>query len=284
MKPVDWSAIVKFYVMACLGAVACGLLINLLAPYGLGIFGAGLAMVTPGAAAIVLTRWQGKPLPETLALRIGNWRWSLAALFAPVGLVSVMVAIGYVSPGATWDPSNDGILSRFGAAFTPDQLTLARVQLENLPIHPAFLAFLIAPIAGATINGLLALGEELGWRGWLYDALLPLGFWRANLLGGAMWGLWHAPMILQGHNWPDHPYIGALMMIAACALFAPILGFFRERSDSVLAAAFFHGTFNAIAAVLMLVFDGSSLWVHPLGGLGIAAMILVNGIIALARR
>ena len=41
MKPVDWSAVVKFYVMACLGAVACGLLINLLAPYGLGIFGAG---------------------------------------------------------------------------------------------------------------------------------------------------------------------------------------------------------------------------------------------------
>lgn len=35
------------------------------------------------------------------------------------------------------------------------------------------------------------LGEELGWRGWLHDALAGLAAWRAALITAALWYVWH---------------------------------------------------------------------------------------------
>ncbi|WP_340681246.1 CPBP family intramembrane glutamic endopeptidase [Natrinema gelatinilyticum] len=48
-----------------------------------------------------------------------------------------------------------------------------------------------------------AFGEEFGWRGLLFLKRSPLGFWRVSLLTGVVWGLWHAPLIVQGYNSPD---------------------------------------------------------------------------------
>ena len=43
-------------------------------------------------------------------------------------------------------------------------------------------------------NMLLALGEELGWRGFLVPELTTwVGFRRASLYSGAIWGAWHLP-------------------------------------------------------------------------------------------
>ena len=60
-----------------------------------------------------------------------------------------------------------------------------------------------ALLAGFTINGLFAFGEEYGWRGWLADELRPLGAFWANVITGVLWGLWHAPLILLGFNYGD---------------------------------------------------------------------------------
>ena len=59
-------------------------------------------------------------------------------------------------------------------------------------------------VAGVTINGLFAFGEEYGWRGFLMDELRPLGAVRANLLTGVLWGLFHAPIILLGYNFDPY--------------------------------------------------------------------------------
>src|SRR5436305_814196 len=64
----------------------------------------------------------------------------------------------------------------------------------------------------------LAFGEQWGWRGYLLPRLLPLGQWPALLLSGAIWGLWHAPVILLGYNYPQHPILGVLVMVGTCAV------------------------------------------------------------------
>ncbi len=43
---------------------------------------------------------------------------------------------------------------------------------------------------------LFALGEEIGWRGYLLPKLSGLGPVRAALLAGLLHGLWHLPIIL----------------------------------------------------------------------------------------
>lgn len=80
-----------------------------------------------------------------------------------------------------------------GAAEIPMPVgTLVALQLALMP-------------GAAFINLLPALGEELGWRGWLLPKPLPLGTLPALLVSGVIWGLWHAPIILLGYNYPDAP-------------------------------------------------------------------------------
>ena len=63
-------------------------------------------------------------------------------------------------------------------------------------------------MAGPTINAIVALGEELGWRGLLMHELKSLGFWRSSFAIGFFWGLWHLPMIVNGYNYPGYPILG----------------------------------------------------------------------------
>ena len=48
-------------------------------------------------------------------------------------------------------------------------------------------------------NMILTLGEEIGWRGFLVPELTGwVGFRRASLYSGVIWGAWHLPGILTG--------------------------------------------------------------------------------------
>ena len=106
----------------------------------------------------------------------------------------------------------------------------------------------------------------MGWRG-LCRELAELGFWKSSWVIGVVWGFWHAPLILQGHNYPQHPWAGVFMMTVMTVLLSPLLGYVTIKANSVIAAAFFHGTFNATAGLaLMAVKGGNDLTVGVDGG------------------
>jgi membrane protease YdiL (CAAX protease family) len=105
---------------------------------------------------------------------------------------------------------------------------------------------------GPLFNTLFALGEELGWRAYLLPKLMPLGQLRAILLSGAIWGVWHFPAIVQGHNYPGHPYIGPFLMIGFCILIGAFFSWLYLRTRSAWAPALGHASLNAIAALPLL--------------------------------
>jgi len=97
------------------------------------------------------------------------------------------------------------------------------------------------------------------------------------LLIGIIWGIWHAPIILQGHNYPEHPKIGVFMMVIFTILLAPIFSYVRLKAKSVIAAAIIHGTLNATFALnLMVIKGGNDLTVGISGLAGFIALALVN--------
>ena len=53
----------------------------------------------------------------------------------------------------------------------------------------------------ACINGVVAVGEEFGWRGVLQHHIIErFGFMRGVALLGFVWAIWHAPVNLAGYN------------------------------------------------------------------------------------
>ncbi len=64
-----------------------------------------------------------------------------------------------------------------------DAAAVAKLTAATPPLWGLVaITFALALVAGFTVNGLFAFGEEYGWRGWLADELAPLGAVRANLI------------------------------------------------------------------------------------------------------
>jgi uncharacterized protein len=138
------------------------------------------------------------------------------------------------------------------------------------------LAVIQGLIAGATINAIAGFGEELGWRGFLLKSFKEMNFLKASIIIGFIWGIWHSPLILMGHNYPQHPEIGVLMMTIWCILLTPLFLYFTVKAKSVIAAAIMHGTLNATAGIAIMVIDGGNdLTVGMTGIAGFISLIVV---------
>ena len=107
-----------------------------------------------------------------------------------------------------------------------------------------------------------------------------MGFLKTSVLTGFIWGVWHTPIILQGHNYPQHPVAGVFMMIAWCILLAPIFNYIRLKSKSVIAASILHGSLNANAGLAIMVVKGGSDLVAGVTGLaGFITLFIINACI-----
>jgi membrane protease YdiL (CAAX protease family) len=115
----------------------------------------------------------------------------------------------------------------------------------------------IVPLTNVLLPGIR---EELGWRGFLQPRLIRSGFslWFAMIITGAIWGLWHAPVMMRG-QYPGHPYLGAFLTVPYCVLLAIIFGWLRIGSGSVWVAAVAHASLDISTsdgvAVLVPGFD-----------------------------
>lgn len=160
-------------------------------------------------------------------------------------------------------------------SFDPDRVVeniLKRAQIaQQLPAdvkRTMLLALLPMMVIAPFINSIPALGEEYGWRGYLLDRLLPkCGPMKALTIIGVIWGMWHAPLILMGYNYPNHPdAIGLSTFVAFAALVGIFLGWLRVRSGSVFAPALCHGAVNAYAGLGMAIaYSRDELLTIPLG-------------------
>lgn len=200
------------------------------------------AMWAPGLAAIYVTRKvDGGNISDLGMGKFGDWRVSLWAWLAPPALTLVSGALTVILGVGKLDTS----LAMLQSAAPSSSVSLA-------PNMILLFQALSGLTIGALFNTVFALGEELGWRGYLFPKLLPLGQIRAILLTGLVWGIWHWPVILQGRNYPGHPILGLFLMIGFCILFGAFLCWLYLRTGSVWAPAFCHATLNAFAGFPIL--------------------------------
>lgn len=277
--------LIIFILCAFLPMVAIGVIMHLFggSPAGLsadvmtenptkaivGIILSAGAMLLPMIAVIITQLLSKEPVLKGLdiSFKINRW-WFIGWLLMPVIAVMVL-GVTLLMPGAVWSPDNDTI----------------QTALESLPAGIGVWGMLAITLfsglyAGITINGIFAFGEEIAWRGYLLKLLKGKKFMTTALLTGTIWGLWHAPIILNGHNYPQHPVIGVLMMIVFCVLLTPMLMYFRQKSGSVIVPAIMHGTFNGVVGItLILVTPANDLLYGASGLAGFITLALIDAVI-----
>lgn len=225
-------------------------------------------MFTPAIAGLIVCLRNGISL-SSVGLRIGRRRWLALAAVLPLPILGAITALSLGVPGVTFDSSLD-LPAHFGLPSGPFWTLVALGGIV---------------VAGATVNGILAFGEEFGWRGYLLWELAPLGFWKASLVIGTVWGIWHAPLIVAGHNYPSFPFIGVVAFTITCIAMAPLFTYLVIRSRSLLPAAIFHGVFNAAGIIGYAGTDNPVLrqLVASEGGIiGVSVLILIALLIVIA--
>lgn len=191
--------------------------------------GAALMMVTPALGVLAVWRYRRlsfAQLVDDTGLRLGD---------RPSQTLWLMVAAWFGVPAFVWLAYGaSAALGLWDFDFLSAEL-MSAVLIESLTT--SILALIV-----------LALGEEVGWRGWLQPQLMG----RFGLVGGlvatgVIWALWHAPLTLLGRNYPNLGAWAAVAFIGFCVTFGAVLGWLRMRSGSVWPCVVAHAALNASA-------------------------------------
>jgi membrane protease YdiL (CAAX protease family) len=224
-------------------------------------------MFIPALSALIIRLFIERQGFGDAGLRWGKGRYYLAAWLLPVLFGAAAMGLTVWLRQAEFDPYMAELMVRI-------KLQYGSVELP--PFERTRLYFIIGSLTQVVILNLIpCFGEEFGWRGYLLMRLLPLGRARAMVLTGAIWGVWHAPIILQGHNYPQHPLLGVPLMITFCILLGIILGWLRLASGSVFPAAVAHASVNGPGSTALAFLRARSDLTTGLTGLLGQAVILL---------
>ena len=193
-----------------------------------------LVMWSPGLAAICASVFTRRSWRE-IGWRPGPVKFLAAGWCIPIGCASLTYGIVWLT----------------GLGSMPSPLFLERAALTlNLHDRPAAEVVLRAFVYLSTM-GLLnigALGEELGWRGFLVPELNRwAGFRRAGIISGAIWALWHWPLVIWGGYHSDTPLPYALSCLTIMTMSAGVVAaWLRLKSGSIWPCFVMHAVHNAM--------------------------------------
>jgi len=202
-----------------------------------------LLMWCPALAALITLRSTGADL-----VGIG-WRWPSARFAAWSCLIPILyLAVAY----------GVGSLLGGGEFFNAEFLGATRASFawQRLPAWSLVPAYLVVGGLARLVSEIAtALGEEIGWRGFLVPALAERHSVVATaLISGSIWGLWHFPLIFINQSVDRSTFLGAGWFLVALIGMSFPMTWLRLRSDSVWSAALFHAshnTFNTMALALL---------------------------------
>jgi len=137
---------------------------------------------------------------------------------------------------------------------------------------------------GVLLAAILAVGEEIGWRGLLVPQLARLTpFARTALISGIIWGIWHIPLIIGGGYSSGAPIWWAIacFMVLIVGMSFPF-AWLRLASGSIWPAVLMHAVHNTfIQSVLdeITVDTGPTEYFTTEFGLALAIMGVIVGVL-----
>jgi len=208
------------------------------------------------------------------------WPFWLVGWFGPGILTLIGAALFFLVFPGSFDPQ----LTMISGQLKTAEVAGKSIDPFQFVLGQTIVAFLLAPI----LNSVATFGEEFGWRAFLVPALSKFGRKKSLIISGVIWGVWHWPVIMMGHNYgldyPGFPWFGMLAMVWFTLSAGIIFGWLALRSESVWPAVIAHGALNGIAAIGLLFIKGSFsmlLGPSPVGLIGCLPFTILSLVILL---
>jgi membrane protease YdiL (CAAX protease family) len=186
-----------------------------------------LAMPVPALASIVAR----KALREGFADIGFRFRDRRVRRYIGYGVV-LPIAVASVAYGAAWSAG----LTTFRPDGNGSHAVLLTVGIVQAVL---FVALITSP---------LALGEEVGWRGYMLPRLIDAGVPSPLVTSGVIWGLWHVPLVLGGIYYADSPsrLLAAALLVVSTTAGGVIYAWFWLDTRSIWPCVAMHAVWNAV--------------------------------------
>lgn len=188
-----------------------------------------------------------------------TWRYYLIGWFGPIVLVAIGAAVYFVLNPGQFDTSMSSFVEKARQMEAAGQ----SIGMSSSQIAALGYAQLALVIVAPLLNCVTCFGEEWGWRGYLLPHLSEkCGVRIAVPASGVIWGLWHAPITVLGHNYgldyPGWPIFGILAMCCLCVALSYLFSWLTLRAKSCLPAVFAHGALNGCSAAPLMFMTGTA--------------------------
>jgi len=192
-----------------------------------------VVMWCPALATAVTCRILGREL-RSLAWSWPDNRYIAAAYCIPLLYASVAYGAVWAWGLGSWNSEFvNQVAQEFGLQGLP--------RWGSLALYIMFMA-----TGGLILNLSTALGEEIGWRGFLVPELAKgMSFTAVCFVSGAIWTAWHMPLLFFAdyNAGPNRPYAFACSTVAFVSL-SFMLAWLRLKSKSLWTAALLHASHN----------------------------------------
>lgn len=191
-------------------------------------------MWCPGIAALITMKILKRDISE-LGWKWGDSKYQIRSFLIPIlyGLAAYLV-IWLFGWGGFY---NHKFVEAFGKSLglgpMGDGFTIA-------------IYLILTGTLGIIGSAATALGEEIGWRGFLVPELFKSqGFTKTSFITGTIWGIWHMPILLfadYNSGTPSWYAMTCFMVMVVSISF--IYTWFRMKSGSLWTAVILHAAHN----------------------------------------
>jgi uncharacterized protein len=200
---------------------------------GFGMYVTGL-MWCPGISAIITSLILKRKI-SLLGWQWGKTRFQVWSYLTPLlyALIAYLI-IWIIGWGKFYNVDFvKDISASFGFNKLPNGLTI-------------ILYFLFMGIFGMAGSIASAAGEEIGWRGFLVPELYKrMGFTKTSLITGAIWSVWHYPILLfADYNSGTPAWYGLSCFTVMVISISFVFTWFRIRSNSLWTGVLLHASHN----------------------------------------
>ncbi len=200
--------------------------------YGRGMYVLGL-MWCPALAGMLTLRLNGRSIAD-LGWKWGETKYQIRSWYIPLLYASIAYAIVWIFH-----------FGAFGNTEFYDSLTKS-MHLGGHPWISIVLGIVLMGTYGLVRSVSSALGEEIGWRGFLVPELFKTtSFTTTSLVSGIVWSLWHYPiLIFSDYNAGTPTWYGLMCFTVMVVSISFVFAWMRLKSGSLWTAAILHGSHN----------------------------------------